>query len=108
MPNWLASLFIDQRIKSGSLAGLGFGGGVRYTGRTYGDALNTLTIPDYTLFDLFLRYDFGVANQKLEGLSASINARNIADKRYVATCGSTASCFYGQGRSVTARLQFRW
>lgn len=108
VPKWLASAFIDQRIKSGPLAGLGFGGGVRYTGTTYGDALNTLAIPDYTLFDLFMRYDFGVANPRLEGLSASINARNIADKRYVATCGSTASCFYGQGRSVTARLQFRW
>lgn len=108
VPDWLASLFIDQRIKSGALAGLGFGGGVRYTGKSYGDTLNTLAIPDYTLFDLFVRYDFGIANPKLEGLSASINARNIADKRYVATCTATSACYYGQGRSLTARLQFRW
>ncbi|MBK9269366.1 MAG: TonB-dependent siderophore receptor [Sphingomonadales bacterium] len=108
VPKWLASLFIDQRITSGGLAGLGFGGGARYTGKSYGDTLNTLAIPDYTLFDLFVRYDFGVTNPALEGLSASINARNIADKRYVATCTATSACYYGQGRSLTARLQFRW
>jgi len=82
--------------------------GNSYTGKSYGDTSNTLAIPDYALFDLFVRYDFGLANPRLEGLSASINARNIADKRYVATCTATAACYYGQGRSVTARLQFRW
>jgi iron complex outermembrane receptor protein len=108
LPHWLASLFVDQRIRAGSLAGLGFGGGVRYTGRSSGDALNTLAIPDYTLFDLFVRYDFGVASPSLQGLSLAINARNVADERYVATCTSVAGCYYGQGRTVTARLQFRW
>ncbi|RYE70322.1 MAG: TonB-dependent siderophore receptor [Rhizobiaceae bacterium] len=108
VPDWLASLFVDQRISSGALAGLGFGGGVRYTGKSFGDTANTLAIPDYTLFDLFVRYDFGVANEKLDGLVLSVNARNIADKRYVATCTATSACYYGQGRNVTARLQFRW
>lgn len=108
VPDWLSSLFIDQRIRSGALAGFGLGGGVRYTGKTFGDTANLLAIPDYTLFDLFVRYDFGVANDRLPGLSASINARNIANKRFVATCTATSACYYGQGRSVTARLQFRW
>lgn len=108
VPDWMASLFVDQRVTSGALAGAGFGGGVRYVGESYGELNNTLAIPDYTLFDLFVRYDFGQANPRLEGLTASINARNIADKRYVATCTATAACYYGQGRSVTARLQYRW
>lgn len=108
VPNWMASVFVDQRINSGSFAGLGFGGGARYTGKSFGDTNNSLAIPDYTLFDLFLRYDFGVNNPAMEGFTASINARNIADKRYVATCTATSACYYGQGRSVTARLQFRW
>lgn len=108
VPDWMASLFIDQRINSGALAGLGFGGGARYTGKSYGDTNNAFAIPDYTLFDLFVRYDFGVNNPMMEGFSASINARNISDKRYVATCTATSACYYGQGRSVTARLQFRW
>ncbi|MCB2060035.1 MAG: TonB-dependent siderophore receptor [Novosphingobium sp.] len=108
VPKYLASLFLDQRISSGSLAGFGFGGGIRYTGKSFGDTNNLFPIQDYTLFDLFMRYEFGVANPRLEGLSLSVNARNIADKRYVATCGTVASCFYGQGRVVTARFQFRW
>ena len=108
VPDWLASLFVDQRFQSGSLAGLGIGGGVRYTGKSWGDTNNTLLIPDYTLFDLFVRYDFGVADETLDGMSLSVNARNIADKRFVATCTATSACYYGQGRSVTARLQFKW
>lgn len=107
-PEWLASLFLDQRIRSGPLAGAGLGGGARYVGEHWGDTNNTLRIPDYTQFDLFLRYDFGVASPALQGLTASINGRNIADKRFVSTCGSAVGCYYGQGRSVTARLDFRW
>ena len=106
--DWLASAFVDQRFLRGPLAGIGIGGGVRYTGPTFGDTANALRIPGYTLFDVFARYDFGVADERMQGLSASINARNIANTRYVATCGGVASCYYGQGRSVTARLQFRW
>lgn len=108
LPKYMASLFVNQKIEGGALAGLGFGGGVRYTGRSYGDTANQLSIPDYTLFDLFLRYDLGNASPALKGTSFSVNARNIADKRFVATCSGEAACYYGQGRSVTARLQFRW
>ncbi|MCC2977953.1 TonB-dependent siderophore receptor [Sphingomonas sp. PL-96] len=108
VPDWLASLFVNHQIRSGTLAGLGLGGGVRYTGKSFGDTNNTLAIPDYTLFDLFVRYDFAETNPTLAGLTASINARNVADKRYVATCTGASACYYGQGRSVTARLDFRW
>lgn len=108
VPEWMASLFLNQTIEGGSLAGLGFGGGVRYTGKSYGDTANSLRIPDYTLFDLFIRYDLSKASDALEGMTFSINGRNIADKRYVATCSAVSACYYGQGRSLTARLQFNW
>lgn len=108
VPEWMASLFLNQTIEGGSLAGLGFGRGVRYTGKSYGDTANSLRIPDYTLFDLFIRYDLGKASDALEGMTFSINGRNIADKRYVATCSAVSACYYGQGRSLTARLQFNW
>lgn len=107
-PKWMASLFLDQRIRRGALAGLGVGGGVRYTGESYGNTSNSLAIQGYTLFDVFLRYDFETAHPRLRGLSLSVNARNIADKRFVATCTGVAACYYGQGRSVTARLQYKW
>lgn len=108
LPEILASLFVDQRLRDGALEGLGLGGGVRYIGKSWGDANNTLRIPDYAQFDVFVRYDFGANNPALRGLTASINGRNIADKRFVASCTSAVACAYGQGRSVTARLDFRW
>ncbi|EMD83304.1 TonB-dependent siderophore receptor [Pacificimonas flava] len=105
---YLASLFVNQRIDGGALAGLGFGGGVRYTGRSYGDTNNVFHMQDYTLFDLFLRYDLDNAAAMFDGVSLSLNAQNIADKRYVVTCSSPQSCYYGQGRTLTARVQYRW
>lgn len=108
MPDWMASAFVDYRFPEGSLRGVGLGGGIRYTGKTWGDIANTLRIPDHTLFDLFLRYDFGLSNPSLDGLSVSLNARNLTDKTYVSTCASVAACYYGSGRTVTARAQYRW
>ncbi|MBS0986588.1 TonB-dependent siderophore receptor [Acetobacter thailandicus] len=107
-PKWMASLFVDQRVRHGLLKGTGLGGGVRYTGHSYGDTANKLSIPGYTLFDMFLRYDFGEAHPRYQGLTFSLNMRNIANKRFVATCTAVAACYYGQGRSLTARLEYRW
>ncbi|WGL17577.1 TonB-dependent siderophore receptor [Microbulbifer bruguierae] len=108
VPDVLASVFVDHRIEQGALAGLGFGAGVRYTGESYGDTNNTLKIDDYTLFDVLMRYDLGVTRPELNGMSVSLNARNLNDERYLVTCTTTQSCFYGQGRVVTARLQYSW
>jgi iron complex outermembrane receptor protein len=54
------------------------------------------------LFDLFLRKAFA------DGVILSVNGRNIANKRYVALCSSPASCYYGSGRTLNLRLQYRW
>lgn len=108
VPEAMGSAFLDYRFSDGGLRGLGLGGGVRYVGESFGDANNTLKIPDYTLVDLFARYDFADTGTALDGMSLSLNARNLANKTYVATCTSTASCFYGSGRTVTVRLQYRW
>ncbi|WP_395495900.1 TonB-dependent siderophore receptor [Acetobacter sp. KSO5] len=107
-PKWMASLFVDKRFRSGVLQGVGAGGGVRYTGHSYGDTANTLSIPGYTVFDMFLRYDFGAARPRWKGLTFSVNMRNIANKRFVATCTAVSACYYGQGRSVIGRLEYRW
>lgn len=108
VPDWTASALVSQSFRDGALAGLSVGGGVRYIGDTAGDTLNDLAIPDYTLFDLFLRYDLGRSTPALEGVSVSVYARNLADKSYIATCGGITACRFGDGRSVTARLAFRW
>ncbi|MFT9315967.1 TonB-dependent siderophore receptor [Acetobacter orientalis] len=107
-PKWMASVFLDKRFRAGMFKGVGVGGGVRYTGHSYGDTANTLSIPGYTLFDMFLRYDFAEAMPQWKGLTFSVNMRNIANKRFVSTCTALAACYYGEGRSVIGRLEYRW
>jgi iron complex outermembrane receptor protein len=109
VPDKMASLFVDYRVRSGPLEGLGIGGGVRYTGESYGNVANTLAIPDFTVFDLFARYDFHkFRSLGVDGLSLSANVRNLTNRTYVATCGSVASCYYGSGRTLSLRAQYRW
>ncbi|MDT4291011.1 hypothetical protein RO575_15700 [Methylomonas sp. MO1] len=43
------------------LAGLGLGGGVRYTGGNYGDLSNSQKAPSYTLIDTSVHYELGAA-----------------------------------------------
>ncbi|MFC4256627.1 TonB-dependent siderophore receptor [Croceibacterium xixiisoli] len=105
VPEWSASGFASYQFRNGALEGFGFGGGMRYTGDSFGNNANTFAIPDYLLFDAMLRYEFGGS---LDGLNLSVNARNLADKRYVSTCTAVSGCYYGTGRTVSARLAYRW
>ncbi|WP_252089125.1 TonB-dependent siderophore receptor [Pseudomonas sp. MWU13-3659] len=108
IPKHLASLWVDYTLQGGPLAGLGFGVGARYTGSTYGDAQNTFKVPDYTLVDAMVSYDFGKADRSLEGLKASVNVKNLTDKYYVAGCFATVGCLLGAERTVTADLTYKW
>lgn len=84
VPRQQASLWLDYAVQSSDAwDGLSFGGGARYTGQTFGDNANQFDVPSYTVFDAAVRYDFGKANPKLEGLKASLNVSNIFDKKYV-------------------------
>lgn len=109
-PEHMASLWADYTLDAGQLAGLGFGGGVRYIGGTYGDAANTdaMKVPAYTLFDAAIHYDFGANDPKLKGLTGAVNVTNLFNKEYVAACASSAQCFYGTGRTVMATLAYKW
>lgn len=107
-PKHLASLWSDYTVQGGLLAGLGFGAGVRYTGSTFGDAQNTFKVPDYTVVDAMVSYDFGKADASLDGLKAQVNVKNLTDKYYVAGCFATVGCLLGAPRTVTADLTYSW
>ncbi|MBY8955731.1 TonB-dependent siderophore receptor [Pseudomonas sp. MIS38] len=109
MPDQQASLWTDYTWHSGVLDGFGIGGGVRYTGNTYGDKANTwLGKADaYTVFDASVHYDLGRLDNSLKGASVAVNATNLFDKDYISTCDGYY-CYYGDQRSVIASATYKW
>lgn len=107
IPRNTASLWADYSVKAGPLNGVQFGGGVRYIGGSYGDTANTLLTSSATLIDLALRYDLGRAFSNMHGWTASLNASNLLDRHYMASCNA-GSCNWGEGRLVLAGLKYQW
>ncbi|RLQ88560.1 TonB-dependent siderophore receptor [Notoacmeibacter ruber] len=107
-PNHLASLWSRYEFDRGALNGLSLGGGVRYIGESWADDENTIRVPDVALFDAAISYDFAAKAPELEGLTAQINVQNIADERYIASCANGSDCFYGNGRTITGYLKYKW
>jgi len=96
-----ASLWADYTIPEGDLAGLGLGAGARYIGPTFGDNLEALRLPGYTLFDASIHYDWN-------NVRFQLNGSNLTDKAYVASCYTETSCFYGERRAVFGTVTYRW
>ncbi|MGP9812885.1 TonB-dependent siderophore receptor [Rhodopseudomonas sp. NSM] len=115
VPEHLAALwglYHFKHVSSGPLGGLSLGAGVRYVGESFGDSINTLVVPSYTVTDAALHYDLEYLSPSLKGTRFSINASNLFDKVYVASCGVgtsfDAGCYYGLRRTVLATLRYRW
>jgi iron complex outermembrane receptor protein len=102
----MASLWLDYRVLGGSLDGLSSGAGVRYVGKGWADAENTVRVPSYTLFDASVGYDLSKVG--LEGVDVRLNANNLTDERYVASCASLGYCYMGEERNVTATVSYRF
>ncbi|MFG1391584.1 TonB-dependent siderophore receptor [Xanthobacter agilis] len=105
VPEHLASAWLDYTFQEGALKGFGLGGGARYVGATWGDRANTIYVPSYTLYDAALRYT-------KDNWLFSLTAKNLLDNYYVGTCSSIGNtyigCSYGQTRTVTAQVTYRW
>jgi iron complex outermembrane receptor protein len=101
VPQQVGSLWADYTLQEGPLRGFGFGGGVRYIGKSFADTANTLVVPSVVLGDLAVHYEW-------QNWRAALNVINVADTIYVASCASDASCFYGDRRRVTASLAYKW
>lgn len=103
IPNHTVAAWADYTIRDGSMFdGLGAGLGVRYVGSTFGDDANTFKVPGATVVDAALSYE-------RDQFKVSVNASNLFDKDYVASCGNRDFfCFYGEGRRVTGKLTINW
>lgn len=83
LPEHLASAWIGREFELGGGWNLRAGGGVRYIGSRV-DASQQIETPDVTLFDALAALDYN-------NWSLSLNAANLFDEQYYATCGT----FYG-------------
>lgn len=107
VPRHMASLWLYYELPANLVPGLSVGAGVRYVGSTF-NTNNTIEVPSATLVDATLRYDFGKLMPQLKGMALQLNVKNLFDKEYVGACYTSTLCSYGQGRVVTAGLNYRW
>ncbi|SFF52654.1 iron complex outermembrane recepter protein [Aureimonas phyllosphaerae] len=107
IPRHQFSLWGNYEAVSGPLDGLGLGLGARFLGVTEGNDANTQPEnKSRILIDASASYDFGAADQRLEGVRAQVNVNNLFDKRD-ALCNN--GCFYReQGRQVIGSLRYRF
>ncbi|AZD05590.1 Ferrichrome-iron receptor [Pseudomonas chlororaphis] len=105
-PRHMASLWADYKFDSRSLDGLRLGGGVRYVGYSWADAENTMKVPSYTLFDASVGYDLGKVG--LKGVDVRLNANNLTNESYIASCASLSFCYMGEERNVAATVSYQF
>jgi iron complex outermembrane receptor protein len=108
IPKHSASLWANYWLPDGVLSGMGFGIGARYIGETEGDSGNTFSVPDYALVDFAFHYDLGRSPLALRGLRVDVNATNLLNNYYIASCFASHSCYLGQERAIRATLTYNW
>lgn len=103
VPEHMASGWLNYTFRDGGmLNGLSVGGGARYTGSLYGNNANTFHVDNYTLFDAGVSYPIN------KNVTVSLNAQNLLDEDYVATCDSAISCYPGLRRTVLTSVKYSW
>jgi iron complex outermembrane recepter protein len=101
-PKNQTSGLVDYSVREGSrFAGLGGNFGVRFVGANAADSANSFFVPNYALLDASARFGF-------RHTLFSVNATNLTDRRYVATCISTSSCYFGYARNVIGTATYRF
>lgn len=99
-----ASIWLDYRVTSGALDGLGLGIGVRYEDETWADAANTAKLHAATFVDAALRYN------ATENLRFQVTAENLLDEQKAYCLGDKplSPCYFGQPRTVQVGLVYHF
>lgn len=100
IPEHMASLWAVHDFTSVGLAGFRLGGGVRHVDRI-GDGTGSVFVPSVTLWDAMASYDMGAWR-------FALNANNLTDKSYIATCLARGDCWFGQRRRIVGSVTYRW
>jgi iron complex outermembrane receptor protein len=108
IPANYASLWAKYRFGLFGVPGFSVGAGVRYIGESWSTGVSpvtglagTITTPSHTLFDAMVAWEN--ANWRFQ-----VNASNLTDKVYFATCLTRGDCFYGTRRTVVSSLTYRF
>jgi iron complex outermembrane receptor protein len=97
-PVWVAEQQASLWVSYYATPRFELSGGVRYVGESQLDALNTDTVPSYTVFD-------AAAVVRLTASSRlALTASNLFDKRFVGACFDVNNCWMGPERSVELSL----
>jgi len=82
--NWLTgvprisgSVWSTYQVQEGTFKGLGFGAGVTYVGRRYGDLNDSFVVGQYARLDAAIFYDFK------DHYRLALNARNLTNAHYI-------------------------
>jgi len=108
VPLNLASFWADYNLPFASLNGLGVSAGSRFVGASWGDNVNSFKVPGATLFDGALHYDFSSESGILHGVRLQINASNIGNRTYVASCYAGDGCYFGAKLAAYGTMRYRW
>ncbi|MEO9341150.1 TonB-dependent siderophore receptor [Mesorhizobium sp. SB112] len=112
VPEHTFALWADYKLDTLGLEGVKVGGGLRYVGKgNVTDSIDVLGVavktPSYVLADAMVSYDFGAIDKKYDGVSLTVNARNLFDKKFY-TCTGSTGCRYGEPLAVTGTLSVKW
>lgn len=102
VPKHMASTWLNYTFHDSLLNGLSLGGGARYTGALYGDNDNTFHVDNYTLFDA------GASYPLTKNVTVAVNAQNLFDKTYTATCDDLSECYPGLRRMLLTSVKYSW
>ncbi|MPZ19630.1 MAG: TonB-dependent siderophore receptor [Luteitalea sp.] len=100
IPEHSASLWAVHRFGIGPVRGLSAGMGLRYVGEIW-DGTDVLSAPSTTLVDALFAFDHGPWRY-------AVNASNLFDKSYIATCIDRGDCWYGNRRKVAVTAAYRY
>lgn len=101
VPEVMASASVDYTFRGDWYDGISIGAGLRHLGSSWADNENTAKVPAVTLADLKLGYE-------RENWGVDLNITNLFDKTYVASCQTTLTCSYGEGRSFKLKAHTSW
>lgn len=109
-PKHLASIWATYRADEW-LPGLKFGAGIRHVGETYdgsrtvelnGQTLHQQLVTDnFNLIDMMIGYD-------IEHYQFSLQVDNVSDKTVITSCLFRGDCFYGQRRTISANVKYKF